>query len=154
MLRLDDIDWQILDCLQEDARMPIAALGRVIGLGSTATTERVNRLVNSGVITGFHAAVDPARLGFSLQALIRLRPYRGTTRGLRRELQSSADVLECHHVTGEDCYVVKVAARDMEHLESITESLSGHGETTTSMIYSSPVRRRHFVPPATPADDE
>ena len=149
-VELDDTDWTILLRLQEDARTSIAALARTIGLSPTATTERVNRLLATGVISGFHATVDPARLGLPLLALIRLRPHPGASTVLRQEIEQSPDVLECHHTTGDDCFVIKVAARDMRHLEQITGRLAAHGDPTTSMVYSSPVPRRPFVRTPTP----
>lgn len=149
-IELDETDWLILQQLQEDARTPVAALARRIGLGPTATSERVNRLVSSGVIRGFHADVDLASVGLELLALVRLRPHPGTSKALRRALEESPHVLECHHITGQDCFIIKVAAADMAHLEALTDHFAGHGETTTSMIYSSPVPRRHVTATAVP----
>jgi Lrp/AsnC family leucine-responsive transcriptional regulator len=144
-ISLDDTDWTILEALQEDGRISVAALARAVNLSPTATTERLNRLQNAGVILGFKAVVDPAALGLRLVAFIRMRPFRGTGKAFRKEIDAMPEVLECHHTTGEDCYLIKVAAADMSHLESITDRVAGFGDTTTSLAYSSPVPGRALV---------
>jgi len=140
--KMDEIDWMILEALQEDGRITVAALARAVNLSPTATTERVNRLQNAGVIRGFKAVVDLAALGLGLVAFIRMRPFRGTGKAFREEVKAMPEVLECHHTTGEDCYLIKVAAADMAHLETITERVAGFGDTTTSLTYSSPISGR------------
>jgi Lrp/AsnC family leucine-responsive transcriptional regulator len=142
MAALDDTDWAILEALQDDGRLSVAALARAVNLSATATTERLNRLQDAGVILGFRAVVDPAALGLSLVAFIRMRPFRGTGKAFRKEIDAMPEVLECHHITGEDCYLIKVAAADMTHLETITNRVAGFGDTTTSLTYSSPVSGR------------
>ena len=139
---LDDTDWAILETLQEDGRISVAALARAVNLSPTATTERLHRLQSAGVILGFHAVVDPAALGLSLVAFIRMRPFRGTGKAFRKAIDAMPEVLECHHTTGEDCYLIRVAAADMGHLETITDRIAGFGDTTSSLAYSSPVTRR------------
>lgn len=139
---LDATDWMILEALQDDGRITVAALARTVNLSPTATTERVNRLQNAGVIRGFKAVVDPAALGLRLIAFIRMRPFRGTGKAFREQVEAMPEVLECHHTTGEDCYLIKVAAADMAHLETITGRVAGFGDTTTSLAYSSPVPGR------------
>jgi Lrp/AsnC family leucine-responsive transcriptional regulator len=139
---MDETDWMILEALQDDGRITVAALARAVNLSPTATTERVSRLQNAGVIRGFRAVVDPVVLGLRLIAFIRMRPFRGTGRAFRDEVAAMPEVLECHHTTGEDCYLIKVAAADMAQLETITEHVAKFGDTTTSLTYSSPVPDR------------
>ena len=142
---LDDTDWSILEALQDDGRLSVAALARAVNLSPTATAERLNRLQGAGVILGFRAVVDPAALGLSLVAFIRMRPFRGTGKAFRKEIDAMPEVLECHHTTGEDCYLIKVTAVDMPHLETITDRVAGFGDTTTSLAYSSPLPARGLV---------
>lgn len=144
---IDATDWRLIAALQRDGRTTVAALARMVNLGATATSERLARLLTSGIISGIHAVVDPARIGLPLTAFVRMRPYPGSSRVILRDIEQIAEVMECHHVTGEDCYLMRVCARDMEHLERVTERIAGHGQTTTSLVYASPVARRDLVPP-------
>ena len=144
---LDATDWRLIAALQRDGRTTVAALARTVNLGTTATSERLARLLSSGVISGIHAVVNPARVGLPLTAFVRMRPYPGSSSVILEDIEQTPEVMECHHVTGEDCYLMRVCARDMEHLEKITERLSGHGQTTTSLVYASPVARRDLVAP-------
>lgn len=150
--RLDEVDWAILEALQEDARISVAALGRRVNLGPTATTERLARLKESGVVRAYEAVVDPAALGLTLTAFIRLRTAPGTRRAFVTALERMPQVRESHHVTGEDCYLLKVVAKDMAHLERITERIAGYGETTTSVVYSEVIRRGPITAEATTLD--
>lgn len=147
LTRLDATDWRLIDALQRDGRTTVAALARIVNLGTTATSERLARLLTSGVISGIHAVVDPARVGLPLTAFVRMRPYPGSSKVALRDIEQIREVMECHHVTGEDCYLMRVCARDMEHLERVTERLAGHGQTTTSLVFASPVPRRSLVAP-------
>jgi Lrp/AsnC family leucine-responsive transcriptional regulator len=141
-VELDDTDWRLLEALQTDGRASYADLGRLVGLSASATTERVRRLEERGVITGYRAEVDPERLGLAISALVRLRYPHGNYRPFEDLLATTAEVVEAHHVTGEDCFVLTVRARSMRHLEEVTGRIAGLGPVTTSVVYSSPLRRR------------
>jgi Lrp/AsnC family leucine-responsive transcriptional regulator len=143
---LDDVGWQILEELQEDGRVPFAELGRRVGLSTPAVIERVRRLEEAGVISGYHAAVDPARIGLGMLVLVRVRPLGGGNVSDRvgRMLADCPEVVEAHHVTGEDCFVCKVYVSSVAHLERFIGEVVQHGSTTTSLVLSSPVPRRPF----------
>lgn len=145
---LDGTDWRLLEALQEDARLSYAELGRLVGLGPSATTERVRRLVEEGVVTAFGARIDLERVGYPVLAYVRLRYPTGNYRPLHAELDRTQEILECHHVTGDDCFVLKVAARSMRHLEELTGRLATLGGITTSVVYSSPLTSRLLRAPA------
>jgi Lrp/AsnC family leucine-responsive transcriptional regulator len=142
---LDDVDWRLLEALQADGRASYADLGRTVGLSPSAVTERVRRLEESGVITGYTAEVDPERLGLAIMALVRLRYPHGNYKPFRDLLATTPEIGEAHHVTGEDCFVLTVRARSMRHLEEVTGRISGLGAVTTSVVYSSPLPRRPVV---------
>jgi Lrp/AsnC family leucine-responsive transcriptional regulator len=146
---IDDIGWRILAALQENARLSYSELGRRVGLTPPAAAERVRRLEETGVITGYRAQLDLDKLGLPLRAIIRLAPRSRPASELSRLLSALPDVLECHHVTGEDCYVMKVAVRSVGHLEALLERLLQHGQSTTSIVLSSPVTHRPICPPGT-----
>jgi Lrp/AsnC family leucine-responsive transcriptional regulator len=136
---LDDISWQLLLALQENARLSFSELGRRVGLTPPAVAERVRRLEEAGIIAGYRVDLNVKKLGLPLTAIIRLAPRGRDPRDVSRLVTTLAGVLECHHVTGEDCYVLKIAVPSMEHLERVLECLRQCGDTTTSMILSSPV---------------
>ncbi|MFJ1937301.1 MULTISPECIES: Lrp/AsnC family transcriptional regulator [unclassified Kitasatospora] len=135
-VNLDDVDWQIIGQLQREARISLSELGRRVNLSSSATTERVRNLEALGVITGYHAAVDLAKVGYPVLAVIRLKYPGNRHEPLRRLLAERRELLECLRTTGDDCYTLKVAATSMEHLETLVDELAGFGSTTTSVVYS------------------
>jgi Lrp/AsnC family transcriptional regulator, leucine-responsive regulatory protein len=139
---LDATDWQILGVLQRDARISFAELARQVAMSPSAVTERVRRLEETGIITGYRAEVDPARIGLAILALVRLRYPTGNYRPFHALLDSTPEIVEAHHVTGEDCFVLKVLARGMRHLEEVTGRIAGLGPVTTSVVYSSPLPGR------------
>jgi Lrp/AsnC family leucine-responsive transcriptional regulator len=147
---LDDVGWHILAELQADGRVPFAELGRRVGLSTPAVIERVRRLEEAGVITGYHATVDPTRIGLGVLALVRVRTAARSETGQRlgRMLADCPEVVEAHHVTGDDCYVCKVHVASVGHLERLIEELGHYGSTTTSLVLSSPVARRAFDRPS------
>ncbi|SHG35272.1 Lrp/AsnC family transcriptional regulator [Streptoalloteichus hindustanus] len=139
---LDSTDWRILAELQQDGRLSYSELGRRVGLGATAATDRVRRLVEAGVIRAFRAEVDLERVGYGVQAVVRLRYPSGNYRRLHTELERTPEILQCHHVTGEDCFVMTVATRNMRHLEEVAGRIAALGSITTSVVYSSPLPSR------------
>lgn len=139
---LDAIDWQILGILQRDARVSFAELARQVAMSPSAATERVRRLEETGVITSYRAGLDAARVGLAILALVRLRYPTGNYRPFHALLDSTPEIVEAHHVTGEDCFVLKVVARGMRHLEEVTGRIAGLGAVTTSVVYSSPLPGR------------
>ncbi|MDX2559240.1 Lrp/AsnC family transcriptional regulator [Streptomyces sp. TX20-6-3] len=148
----DAVDRQIMDLLQSDGRIKLSELGRRVRLSPAAVTERVRRLEAGGAITGYGAHVSPARLGYGIQAFIRVNPHGGYNLRHPRTLELIArpEILEVHHVVGEDCWILKVAVTDTVHLEDVLEQTSALGRTTTSIVLSSPVDRKPLLPPARP----
>jgi Lrp/AsnC family leucine-responsive transcriptional regulator len=141
----DSTDWRILEELQRDGRASYAELARAVSMSPSAVTERVRRLEQAGIIRGYTAVVDVERLGFAIMALVRLRYPSGNYRPFHEMLLRTPEVIEAHHVTGEDCFVLKVVARSMRHLEEVTGRISGLGPVTTSVVYSSPLPRRDLA---------
>jgi Lrp/AsnC family leucine-responsive transcriptional regulator len=138
----DATNRRLLAELQQDARLSLAELGRRVGLSSPAVAERLQRLEQLGVIRGYHADVDPRALGFSLGAIIRIRPAPGQLRNVAELAERTAEVVECHRITGDDCFFMKAHVRDVEHLEEVIDHFVALGQTTTSIMQSSPVPRR------------
>lgn len=142
---MDEIDRIILGELQRDARLSWADLGRAVGLSAPAATERVRRLEAAGVITGYHAAVDPAKAGLGLEAIVRLSAPPELGPELDRVVRDTPEVLEFHHVTGTEGFIAHVAVRDVGHLEQTLLRLLPFGQTTTSIVLQSPVARREIA---------
>jgi len=140
--RVDATDRRLLTELQEDARLSLAELGRRVGLSSPAVADRLRRLETTGVIVGHRTALDPAALGFSLTAVIRIRPSPRQLQRVAELARQSPEVVECHRITGEDCFFVKAHLRDVRHLEEVVDRFVAFGQTTTSIVQSSPVPAR------------
>ena len=141
-VNLDLIDWVIIEQLQREARVSLSELGRRVKLSPSAVTERVRNLESLGVITGYHAMVDLAKVGYPVLAVVRLKYPGNHHQPLRRLLAERREILECLRTTGDDCYTLKVAATSMEHLETLVDELAGFGSTTTSVVYSQPLPYR------------
>jgi len=139
---LDDTNLRLLGELQGDARLSIAELGRRVGLSSPAVAERVRRLESEGVITGYRAVIDPRALGLTLGVIIRIRPNPRQLADVARLARDTPEVVECHRVTGEDCYVITAYVRDVEHLETVIDEFAAYGQTTSAIMQSAPVPRR------------
>ena len=139
---LDAVDRRLVGELQTDGRVTLAELGRRIGLSPPAVADRLRRLERTGVITGYGAEVDPRALGYTLTAIMRIRPTARLIPKVAELARETPEVVECHRITGEDCFFMKLHVRDVQHLEQVIDSFILYGQTTTSIIQSSPVARR------------
>jgi Lrp/AsnC family transcriptional regulator, leucine-responsive regulatory protein len=139
---LDDTNVRLLELLQRDARTSLAELGRRVGLSSPAVSERLKRLESEGVITGYRVEIDPRKLGYSLGVAIRIRPAPRQLAAVAALARDTPEVVECHRVTGDDCFVMTAYVRDVEHLETVIDQFAAYGQTTSSIMQSSPVPRR------------
>jgi Lrp/AsnC family transcriptional regulator, leucine-responsive regulatory protein len=139
---MDSIDWKIIKELQADARISYAELGRRVGLTTPAVIERVRKLEDARVITGYRAEIDTAKIGLPITAFIRMSISGVDYSHIIEVAQSSEEVLECHRGTGGDSFILKVAVADVEHLQTLIDKLTPYGITTTSIVLSSPVKSR------------
>jgi Lrp/AsnC family transcriptional regulator, leucine-responsive regulatory protein len=139
---LDQTNRRLLAELEADARVSVAELGRRIGLSAPAVAERIGRLERAGVITGYHAAIDPRALGFGLAAIVRIRPGSRELQRIPQIAAETPEVVECYRITGEDCFFVKLHLRSIDDLEPLLDRFTPYGQTTTSIIHSAPVPRR------------
>jgi Lrp/AsnC family transcriptional regulator, leucine-responsive regulatory protein len=148
-LLLDQRNLELLRLLRADTRMSLSALARRIGMSAPAVRERLARLEEGGVIQGYQLAINPAALGFPIAAMVRIRPMPGKLPKIVELAQSIAQISECHRITGEDCFVIKLHLRNLDELDPILDRFLAFGQTTTSLLQSSPV-----PPRALPLPDE
>ena len=141
-VQIDPIDRSILSELQADARITNAELGRRVALSAPAVSERVGRLERAGVITGYHAHVEPKALGYPIAAVVRIRPAAQQLRKIPEVARDTPEVVACHRITGEDCFLLELHLRAIDDLEEVLDRFVLFGQTTTSIVHSSPVARR------------
>ena len=146
---IDAVNKRILEELLRDPRLTMSELGRRIGMSSPAVTERVRRLEETGVIRGYSLELNPAALGLPISAYIRIRPNPGQLPRIAELAQQIPEIVECHRVTGEDCFILKVHIPAIDQLDRLLDSFLLYGSTTTTIIQSSPVPLR---PPPLPED--
>jgi Lrp/AsnC family transcriptional regulator, leucine-responsive regulatory protein len=146
--RLDATSRDILAILQREGRLPLAELGRRVNLSPPAVAERVRRLETTGVIRGYRADIDPAALGFTITAIINVLTRPDTFPRVIALAKELPEVVECHRATGHGCFVLKVHATSISHLESILDQVMPLGEPTTSIVMSSPVDAKPITPPS------
>ena len=142
---LDATGWELVEALQEDARLPFSELGRRVGMSAPAVAERVRRLEEAGIITGYHAEINTEKIGYPLLAFTRLSAPGDKVGAICALLNELPEVLECHRITGDDCFIIKLAVSSVTHLEELLNRFGPYGRTTTSIVLSSPVRRRTLM---------
>jgi Lrp/AsnC family transcriptional regulator, leucine-responsive regulatory protein len=139
---LDARNRRLLAELQTDGRLSLAELGRRVGLSAPAVGERLQRLQQAGVVRGYRAELDPAALGLPLGVIIRVRPAAGELQKVAELARQTPEVVECHRITGEDCFFMKLHLRDVAHMEEVIDRFLLYGQTTTAIVQSSPVAAR------------
>jgi Lrp/AsnC family transcriptional regulator, leucine-responsive regulatory protein len=142
---LDETGWQILEELQQNGRISFAELGRRVGLTLPAVAERVRKMEDAGIITGFHAEVDPAKIGLPIAAFIRISVVGDVFARVAKAVRDMPEVLECHRGTGADSFTLKVAVESVQHLERVIDELTPFGTTSTSIVLSTLVKNRNFA---------
>ena len=139
---LDATNLRILKELQADPRLPTARVARRVRMSAPAVTERVQRMREAGVIAGFRMELDPRALGLPVAAYVRIRPTPGQLSRVAELAQKIPQVVECHRITGEDCFLLKIHVAEVQLIEAILDRFLAYGQTTTSIVQSSPVPPR------------
>ena len=143
----DSRNAQILALLQADPRISVSELARRVGMSAPATRERIQRLEEAGIIRGCRLEVDPAALGYPIAAFVRVRPMPGRLPKIAELAASLPQVVECHRITGEDCFILQVRLESLDNLDPILDRFLAYGQTTTSIVQSTPVPPRHLPLP-------
>jgi Lrp/AsnC family leucine-responsive transcriptional regulator len=142
---IDAIDRRIRIALDEDGRLSMPELGRIVGLSPPSVTERVRRLKRTGVIRGFTIDVDLGALGYGIQAMVRIRPLPGKLHIVQRLIEERPDIIACDKVTGDDPFIARLVVRTIEDMDGVLEALSEHATTSTMVVKAAAVRPR--LPP-------
>ena len=147
---LDATNLDILRLLLDDPRLAMSELARRVGMSAPAVTERVQRMQDAGVIRGARLDVDQAALGLGITAFVRVRPMPGQLQNISELARKTPEIVECHRITGEDCFIMKVLVGRVELLEAVLDEILRFGNTTSSVVQSTPVPLR--APPLPEAD--
>jgi Lrp/AsnC family transcriptional regulator, leucine-responsive regulatory protein len=146
-LLLDARNVKLLRLLRDDPRIAISAMARRIGMSAPAVRERVQRLEAAGIIRGYRLDIDPRALGYPISVFVRVRPMPGKLNKIGELAARLPQVVECHRITGEDCFVMRVYLERLEDLDPLLDRFLVHGQTTTSLVQSSPVPLRDLPLP-------
>lgn len=139
---LDRIDAAILRELHADARIPRAELARRVRLSAPSVGERVRRMEDAGIITGYSACIDPAKLGYRLEIVIRARPLPGQMANMIEAIRATPQVVSCNRVSGDDCFVARAHVRDVTEMEAVIDQIIPFGATNSSVVQSAPLAPR------------
>ncbi|MBU6491809.1 MAG: Lrp/AsnC family transcriptional regulator [Burkholderiales bacterium] len=139
---LNNLDRRILEALLGDGRMSLKELAEQVGLSSPSVSERLRRLEERGVIRRYTVEVDPRALGYSLQAVVRIRPLPGQLPSVQKLIEAIPECAECDKVTGEDCFVARLFVRSIEQLDAILDRIADKAETNTAIVKAQPIARR------------
>lgn len=142
---MDMTDHKIIEILQEDGRISMKDLGKIVGLTSPAVSERVKRLEESGIIEGYKAIINPDALGRVIKAFIHISLPNNMYKKFLDEARKDPRIVECHHITGDDCSVLKVIVKDMYELEEVIDTIKEIGSTKTSVILSTPIQAKSIL---------
>jgi Lrp/AsnC family transcriptional regulator, leucine-responsive regulatory protein len=142
---MDITDHKIIEMLQTDGRISMKDLGKIVGLTSPAVSERVKRLEEAGIITGYKAVVNPEKLNKIIKAFITVGLPGDKYKDFLDLAENRNSIIECHHITGDDCLVLKVIVKNMDELEKLIDDIKALGRTKTSVILSTPIETKPIL---------
>ncbi|MDP5229478.1 MAG: Lrp/AsnC family transcriptional regulator [Cellulophaga sp.] len=134
--KIDTLNWSILESLQKDARASFATIGRKVGLTPPAVAERVKKMEDLGIISGYKTVISHTQTGYQLKAIITLRAFMGKLKPFLEAVKSYEEVINCYRITGNENIIMEVVLKDQFHLERFIDKLIQYGETRTHIILS------------------
>ena len=148
-MKLDSIHAKILNTLQSNARITNTQIAASVGISSAAVAERIKKMEDCSVISGYHAKVNPRMLGYGLRALITVRAFMGRLQPFLHKIKTYDEVVNCYRITGNENIVMEVFFKDQLHLELFIDELISYGETKTQIILSDvishqPIKHKQF----------
>ncbi|NMH86525.1 Lrp/AsnC family transcriptional regulator [Flavivirga algicola] len=141
---IDRLNWKILKCLQENARLSNAEIGRRVGVSSPAVSERIKKMEDLGLIEGYKAIVSPFEVGYQLKAIITLRAFMGKLKPFLEKVKTYDEVVNCYRITGDENIVMEVVLKNQKHLESFIDQLIIYGESKTQIVLSDVVKQKEI----------
>jgi len=145
-MSIDTLNSKILKCLQENARLSNAEIGRRVGISSPAVSERIKKMEDLGIIEGYKTIVSPFEIGYQLKAIITLRAFMGKLKPFLEKVKTYEEVINCYRITGDENIVMEVVLKNQRHLESFIDQLISYGETKTQIVLSRVVKHKEVMP--------
>ncbi|KJD34596.1 ArsR family transcriptional regulator [Tamlana nanhaiensis] len=145
-MKLDTLNGKILKCLQENARLSNAEIGRRVGISSPAVSERIKKMEDLGIIEGYKAIVSPYEIGYQLKAIITLRAFMGKLKPFLEKVKTYEEVINCYRITGDENIVMEVVLKNNKHLESFIDQLITYGESKTQIVLSRVIKQKEVIP--------
>ena len=145
-MRIDALNAKILKCLQQNARLSSAEIGRQVGISSPAVSERIKKMEDLGIIEGYKTMVSPFEMGYQLKAIITLRAFMGKLMPFLEKVKTFDEVINCYRITGDENIVMEVVLKNQKHLESFIDLLIVYGESKTQIILSRVVKQKEIKP--------
>lgn len=145
-MNLDELNWKILKCLQENSRQSNSEIGRQVGITSPAVSERIKKMEDAGIIQSYDTSISPYEIGYQLKAIITLRAFMGMLKPFMEKVKTYDEVLNCYRITGNENFVMEVVLKNQKHLESFIDQLIVYGETKTQIVLSKVVRNKPIKP--------
>ena len=145
-MSIDSLNWKILKCLQHNARLTNAEIGRQVGISSPAVSERIKKMEDAGIIQHYHTTVSPFEAGYQLKALITIRAFMGMLKPFLEKVKTYDEVINCYRITGNENIVMEVVLKNQKHLEAFIDQLIVYGETKTQIVLSHVVKHNAVKP--------
>ncbi|MBU3822452.1 Lrp/AsnC family transcriptional regulator [Flavobacteriaceae bacterium XHP0103] len=145
-MEIDNLNWKILKCLQQNARQSNAEIGRQVGVTSPAVSERIKKMEDLGVIQGYKTLVSPFDIGYQLKAIITMRAFMGKLKPFMDKVKTYDEIVNCYRITGDENFVMEVVLKNQKHLEQFIDQLIIYGETKTQIVLSHVVKQKELKP--------
>lgn len=145
-MNIDNLNWKILKCLQQNARQSNAEIGRQVGVSSPAVSERIKKMEDLGVIQGYNTMVSPFEIGYQLKAIITMRAFMGKLKPFLEKVKTYDEIVNCYRITGDENFVMEVVLKNQKHLEQFIDQLIVYGETKTQIVLSHVVKQKELKP--------
>ena len=144
-MKIDSINWSILDCLQQNYRQTNTEISRYVGISSPAVAERIRKMEDAGIIEGYFTKLSYFETGYQLKAIISLRAFMGRLKPFLEKVKTFKEVMNCYRITGNENIVMEVVLKDQKHLEHFIDQLITYGETRTQNVLSNVIENNPIV---------